>query len=70
MGHDSASEIEAHTKVTITNLHGLQEPQAFEQSGNFEPATWMVLCFPNSLALGTFLLISLRLVLVFVTISM
>lgn len=52
MGHDSASWMVAQTKLTITNRQGEHEPQACEQSGNLEPATWSVsafLCFTNGL---------------------
>lgn len=48
MGQVSASASEAHTKLTMTSLHGVHDPQAWEQSGKLEPATWSVsdlLCF-------------------------
>lgn len=42
MGHVSASAIDAQRKLTITSLHGEQDPQAWEQSGKLDPATWSV----------------------------
>lgn len=46
MGQVSASWSDEHTKLTMTSLQGEHEPQAWEQSGNLDPATWTVSNFP------------------------
>lgn len=38
MGQVSASSIDEQTKLTMTNLQGLQDPHACEQSGKLDPA--------------------------------
>lgn len=45
MGHVSASCSVAHTKLTITKLHGVHDPHAWEQSGRLDPATCSVSSF-------------------------
>ena len=49
IGHVSAPVSEEHTKLTITNRHGVQEPQAWVQSGNLEPATCIGWAFMTSI---------------------